>query len=593
MSLPIIFEVGVLKQFDDYVGQMSDQSIVEAYSLLYYPMLPNPSSISWTNPPRDDIMQAPSGSVHISGGRGLAQCQMSGTFGIATRALGLVSGTGVERLKRFLNEVVALSSAITRADVDECIRNSAIGVTGVLSPDVTGGSVLTSATTEQSVSGAIPGNTLRSLLSKALPDGFDPRHHIFYVNVYDFINRKYHRVGKIQVSHSLSSRGGGAVEMQTYQCSFSAYGPPIVDDTGRKFPQAIQKLIDILGTWQRVNDAIASSTLLNLLDNIATLVNQVVVVPTSASLTAITAQLTALTALAGGMVVSSPGLSSLIGSTQTLASQFAEIGRILSGNDTYVSPDPTTDEIDWSQEVSDETLDTFVQTESVYQARDAAQFQAIAGRFLGMSDSEFASFLEAGGQAGGASPTVASSTDHVVTTLDTPESISRKYGVSWVDVVRLNRLLSDDLISGRVLQIPRIRTWGPQGLEGIPTFDSHVGFRVLGKDFVAPMIADSSGDYATVDGLDCLTQGVQFQTSEVAERILTGLDGLPTEAKAAIAATKARQIYETDPRVQGVSVAAETSDSGASIRLDVEMRAVNGVTGRLSLQKVGSTVTWR
>jgi len=562
-TIPPLFEVGILRRVP------SLPHLFRAETLLVFPLLPGPSSISWSDPPRDDVQQAPGGSTHTKGGRGLASCQISGTFGVAVRAFGMVSGTGPERLKRFRNEVVALSSAVDRDEIEEVVRDAALGVTGAAS-DI--------------------GVQLGNVLARKLAD-FDPANHVTYCNFYDFMNRRFHRIGKVDLRHSLQARGGGAVEMQTYQLSFVAYGTPIVDETGRVWPKAIQGLCDILPTWQRVNDTVSSTTLTAAIENASVILDSTLATPLLASISAVSAQVESLTSLASGAIlVDNTGLSSLLGTCESLGSQLKVMAETLSGSEDAYAPDPTTSEIDWSAELSEPVLDTYTTAKGLYEAAGSLDFQRISGRFLGMADDEYAAFLAAGGQAGGASPTVRSTVDHVVTVLDTPEAIAARYGLGWVDIVRVNRLASDQVVPGAVLKIPRTRTWGTLGIDGLPVFGSHVGDGALGRDIKLPMAADAYGRLETVQGLACLEQGTTLRQYGLAEQVLDGTDGIPPEGKAGIVSVKTRLVFAQDPRVRDVRVTATASANSASLALDVQLRTINGVAGRLSAQDTTAAV---
>jgi len=548
-SIPLLFEVGIIRS-----------QPVEGYytiqTLLVHALVVDPRSISWADPPRDTVTQSVGGATHTKSDRVVGSCQIAGTFGFSERAFGTTTGDGPTRQKRFENEVLRLSSAATREKIDEVIREASIGAVGL---DVSAGIEL--------------GNALAKKLKR-----FNPVRDVTFVNVYDFYNRRFHVVGELNYRTALEARGGGSVGMQQYTLSFTAYGAPIVANAKTPLSRAVQGLTDILPAWQRINDFVSSSTAAAAVEIGASAAN-VVASQVLDSLDAVATQLEALTALAGGsVVVDNQSLSALLGTTAQLATQAKDMARTLAGTGDAYAPSATVTELDWSGDVEDAGADRFSHARSLHTLAFNLDFQRYAGRFLGLSDTDYAAFLEAGGNTAGTTPTVASTVEHRVTAQDTPDSISAQFGVSWVEIVRVNRILEEDVVPGVILQIPRERAWGPTGIDGLPVFGSHVGNSALGADLKVPIEVED-GDFATVTGVDCIRQGVALLKYKVEEAAFAGLESIPPEVVAGVVAVRARLVFEADPRFQSVRTYAAAS--GASVALRADMQTVNGLASQL------------
>ena len=237
-------------------------------------------------------------------------------------------------------------------------------------------------------------------------------------------------------------------------------------------------------------------------------------------------------------------------------------------------------DLDWSRDVSDPALDTFAQTQSLWELIDALAFQQVACRFYGMSNEEGRAFLEAGGTLGGRPPDIRTTVVHTTTPRDTPASIEQQYGVTWQDVVRLNRRTTDELlIPGQEVGIPRVRSWGAQEIDGLPVFGSHVGSEALGRDPQYPPIVNSDGDYATVQGTDCLLQGAHLRQYE-ADASAGVDDDLPEEVMLSILSERLRGIYEQDRRVSSADVSV-TSDGDATVTASIVLHAIDGTDVRV------------
>lgn len=539
MNLPLLFESGILSR-DGRVTTIAVHALVV-----------QPASVHWTNPPRDAVSQTVEGALLTKGGRGLASCSIQGTFGLEVRALGTVAGSGPARQRRFENEIVRLGSATTRAEIDDVIRNAAITLTG-----------------EVNDAGQLE---IGNALAKALAT-FDPKKDVTFINVYDFNSRHFNLVGNLSFDSTISARGGGVAGMSQYNMSFAAVAPPIVGTD--RTSKVLQALMNILPVWQDINEFIGSATLSTLFSNLG----ETLSIPASlleGSLSAIAAQAQSLTALMSGGISSLDGMSTLFGLVDQAIADIETTVYNLSAPGRY-EPTPSRGEIDWSTSVTDASVDAYASASTLQQAQQSLRFQKVAGRFYGMSEAEYRSFLEAGGRLGGSAPNIRSTRSHTVSSLDTIDSISRLYNVTWREIGRLNQLTPEEaLVPGTILLIPVTRAWGPQAIDGLPVYDSHAGESALGRDIAIPVAVTTDGDLYTVSGAQCLLQALRFvREVEIAPRLMQGMEELPSALVAPLLEQRAQRMLEADPRVDSASV--RIAIEGQSLRLEGRIRAING-----------------
>lgn len=546
----LVFEVGRLHKVKGSNAHAVDTATATPIAVWGLPV--NPQSISWDNSPRDSVIQAPGGSLHVKADRAVAHCTVQGTFGLEGRILGIVTGTGPEMRYRFENEVIDLSSASSDAFMDDVIRRASLGITGVTQEGIKFGNVL----------------------AKKLAD-FDASTDAMYVNVYDLFFRRYHRIGEMTFRPSLSSRGGGAVGMGPYTLTFTAYGPPIVS-TESKVDRAAAIALEGMAQWQQATSLLKSTTATELLRQIRTLTS-FSTLQVAASLDAIASQALAAQALVTGTLTSgSSAFFGFVGGAVELSNAFDDLARAFS-TATYgapvgsYAPQASQAEVDWTSVDDDPALVAFDSTVSSLNISEALQFQRIAGRWFGMDDTEYRSFLEAGGTLGGRAPDVKRTIRHQLASYDTPDDIAARYGVTWVEVVRLNRKTFPEMRVGDIVEIPVIRPWGAPTSISVPTLGSHVGEGVLGYDLTLPLQANADTDLATVYGRDCYVQGCDLLRSQVETAALEGLDGLPDDAIAAVVSERIRLALMADKRTRNAVVDVTP---GESMRINVNLRSI-------------------
>jgi hypothetical protein len=339
-------------------------------------------------------------------------------------------------------------------------------------------------------------------------------------------------------------------------------------------------LSNILPAWQSINSLIDSASAINLVDNVATALNLALAMPASEALSTVTGFLADLTALMNGsFITTSTAISSLLGTCQSMAADFSLIVNGLESNGPF-TPDVDTGQVDWSADVEDATLDDFDNAVSATTIADALRFQDVAGKFYGMSRLEYRRFLEAGGELGGTAPIIKGSVIHTVNVNDTPRTIAARYSVDWQSIVRLNqRTTSELLIVGNQISVPVERTWGAPGLDGLPVYGSHVGLAALGTDLQWPPVADTDGSLVMVAESDCLLQGIHMLSYGELPGALADLQGMPVDMINAMAQQKTVLVYQSDPRVQSVSVDKPVIDNvTATLKLSgVTIEAINGI----------------
>lgn len=208
------------------------------------------------------------------------------------------------------------------------------------------------------------------------------------------------------------------------------------------------------------------------------------------------------------------------------------------------------------------------------------EYLRYAHRLARMSDDE-AEALLLNSQSGA----LRQSRSYVVTINDTPEKIQAKFGISIETILDFNDISVDDLYPGYNLQIPIITASVTQVSDSIPTYDTHTGKNILGKDLANPIYVDANGDLATVDPIGCFEQGLSniITTKMGAHPLLPnfGWDNtVPQEIGEEIEiqwrALKLAEALRQDTRVQSV-VNVKANIDGDAVTLSADVVAVNGI----------------
>ena len=164
---------------------------------------------------------------------------------------------------------------------------------------------------------------------------------------------------------------------------------------------------------------------------------------------------------------------------------------------------------------------------------------------------------------------------------DTPAGLQRAFGVPFERIVEANQKTPDELLRpGTTIDIPVRRSSGPQSIDGLPTFDSHIGKTAWGRDLSTDFDVDEQGDLAVVSEDDVLTQGAALLIADIEAELLRTTQGYGDLIRTRFLSARVSTELTTDPRIQAVTQIDLLEDGGGGVGLSVTLRAINGVTLR-------------
>ena len=516
-----------------------------------HPLLTVPESIQYSDNSRAALTETTGGSLVTKAGRALRTCNMSGTFGVESRGLGPYIGNGDMRFQRFMKEVVRMADALTAEDIDAAV-------------DV------------------INGTPFISLLVKP----YIPDQTVLGINFYDFWDQLSFQC-LVNFTWSHQARGGSATGLRRYTAQIREVGPIKSGSVGSLI---ISGLMDVLGTWGSINDLISSTTVTDILDAQA----GVLAIGASAiadSVDALNAQLDSVTQLMGGSSATSLATSA---SLSGIASFVQNANAVVDGLTTAVSALVAlfaTGDIDNEAGAVDPSAVTgegdnahlllFEQSSALADIIDAAGFQTSAGIYFGMSRADYGAFISSGGTSAFAGPDIAGALRHVVSVTDTPASLEAAYGTAWSDLIAANGLTPDEaLLPGTELHVPILRPRGVQGINGLPTFGSHIGTSAWGTDLALEFTLDDEGNPVMVRGEDALVQGMQFLIEVFGDDILKAVQSVPEVARVSYISQRLQALFKTDRRIVGVDALTVVINPAGGYDVDVTLFALNGGTVR-------------
>lgn len=536
----LVFEVGVLTR-DPATGAEL------ATTVSVHPLVVVPRSIRYSDATRSAVMQTTGGAIRTVAGRGLRTMTADGMFGVQSRGFGPYVGTGEVRFQRFYREVVRMSDALTRADVQAAVDvlTGTPGISALVSPFIEGAST-------------------------------------FFVNFYDFWHDIAFQAEIQSFNWTIEHKNGGATGNRSYQLAVRELGPPVEGSAGNGL---ISTLLTVLGTWDDVNQVIESYTATAVLDAgiaVAAVVGQEL----ADTVAAVAAQARAAQQVFGGndgpslaTVKGMESLASFFGAVASMQASAAEVARALAqvaGSD-QVDATPGAVYFEAVEGEGDIRLlalgDEIV---SLDELGDAGAFQLVAGKLAGMASEEFRLFVASGGALGALGAVVASSVRHVVADTDTPEGLEARYGVAWPEILRLNGLTPDEALhEGATLEVPVLRRPGAQGVAGLPTFGSHVGQSAWGVDVGLELTA-TDGVLDLVSGPDVLVQGANYLIEGAADDILRSAASFDDVGLREYVRRRVGALLLTDPRIAAVDEVAV--DIAEGVDVSARLRAINGGT---------------
>lgn len=536
----IVFEVGILTTFD---------GISAARTVCVHPLVVVPSSTTLMDATRTNVQQSTYGVLKVLGGRRLRTMSYQGSFGVAERALGPYFGDGATRQKRFYNEVVRLAEVLRREDVAPLVDF----VTG-------------------------------SIGLAQFVQGFNPVTDQFFVNLYDFLNGFFAEVVIESWKQDRAHGNGGATGLSPYQMTVAEVGPVVAGTTAGA---VLESLLKVAGTWQDINRALVA------VDATALAEMRLSSVGIPVALTAET--LSALADKAAGAVQLMTGqrryrtdsralsLSGMMGQIEQVRRSFAGLKQAIlaAGAPVYVAPQGQIPFQTSGEVAPTGPLDRFEQMVQIGDAQRALDFQTVAGAFYGMGRTEYQRYLEANGKAPG--PGNAPPTTHTVTSWDTPATLSTAAGVPWSQVLALNGLTPDEALTpGTQLLLPAAPGSAPPTVEGLPVFGSHSGLAALGVDLPLTLETTAAGDIGTVDGADCLAQGIDVSLAGDAQntdRMAAVIVGVPLASEQMLLA-RYRRILSADRRIASVDgIVIEDLPNGTGKSIHPSVTAITSVRG--------------
>jgi LysM domain len=566
-----IFEVGMITR--DPFGILPD--IITTVAI--HPLVVNPSTIRYSDQTRSSVTETPGGAVYTQAGRALRNGQFQGSFGVESRGLGLIIGTGERRFEKFYHEVVRLSEAIDKAGVDA----------------------------EKDI--------LRSpeLLLTLIP--YQEENSSFFINYYDFWHDISFNALINQFGWTRQHRGGPRID---YQMSVREIGPIITGGLGTAL---INGLFQALTAWDDVNELIKSYTPDAITGGIVD-AGGILAGQFTDTINAVVAQQDGATGAVNGYAdpfaaSKSRNASSTGGSAETGATaptvpttegtnEDAQNGTIgLSGHlgnaerlstlgaellETFEAQGPSTaldrvgGEIDWGSLEDEGSLpgvDAADAHAGLSEVIAAAQFQPAVGSLYGMSRSEYAAYIGATGR-GGRDVGLAGTIEHIVSIFDTAQTISERYNVSWSKILRLNQLLPDEaLLAGTRLLIPKQRSSPQQNqIAGLPVFGSHAGKEAWGRDLALDRRVDADGRYVIIEGEEALTQGIDWLIDLYGADLVRVANDTPDVVRLPMLRKRIASILTTDRRI--ASIDRIDILGGSSLAVEVTASAVNGGTIR-------------
>jgi len=526
----IVFQVGIVT-----TDPQTKLEVVTTAGI--HPLVVKPRSIKYSDSSRTSVVQTMGGTAITKGGRALRSITMDGTFGVETRGLVGYVGTGDVRFRRFYNEVVRLSDALSSDDVQSCI-------------DLLSGTP------------AI----------QALVSPFQADRSVFFINFFDFWHGISCRIEAVSFDWEIGHQRGGASGLRHYNLRMQEAGPIREGGTGTEILAA---LMTILGTWDALNQAIASYTTTALLDSTFAGAD-VLVGQLSNTLEAVADQLQSVQALMGA----SQPLATTPGAVGT-ASFFANVTQMMQQARRIAEVLPSPDFEAPRGRVADDTtgsaaLDTAETQGALGDLLDAADFQLSAGVFFGQDRWSFRSWIASGGLQGVTPPNVGSSRTYYVRPADTPWQIEVNTGANWAQILEANGLTPDEaLLNGRALQIPQARPKGPPGLNGVATFGSHLGEAIWGLDLPLELEASTAGDLATVSSATVLEQGATFLIEQAADDLLREIGAVPPEVQSNYLAQRLSKTLLSDARIVGIENVTVVQEA-VGLSIDIRCRAING-----------------
>lgn len=508
-----------------------------------HPLVVVPATITTVDTSRTAVVQTSSDSVVTRAGRAFRRMQMAGSWGVESTGLLPYIGTGEVRAQRFLNEVVRMSDAIEKKQVDECVN------------------ILT-------------GTPLIKLL--LAPYYAQPENSVFAINFYDFWHdRKFQAVLR---SYQDTLGKFSATGLINYSMSIEECGPLV---TGSNASRVLGALFDGLTTWNQFNQVLESYNV-QVLVNSAFAVAGIGLTQLDRSLDAVVSQIDAVTGLLGGFQDSSNDSLTSFLATSAECDGFAEDVKDALDNMRQPRVDANATKAGWDAsadaDAAQRNLWLSDRMDELDDLQDSLRWQQVAGVLFGMSRADYRRYVSAGGSED-AARRVRGSMPHAVDEFDTEGGLEDLYGISFDDILARNDLDPDDaLLPGRILEIPRDID-GQRGgrILDLPTFGSHVGRDAWGSDATPELEVDEDGDIIVIDGPELLIQGVDWLVEDNQDDLARIANDVPDIAVPASLRARMTSLLLTDARISSVDDVDVTAEDDGLV-VEVVATAINGGT---------------
>ena len=529
----LLFEAG-------YIYRTSDPDVERVVTLAVHPVVVAPQSISYADNSRSPVTQTLDRSSRLVTSRANRVVQISGMFGVEERGYAAYRGTGYVRWQRFYNEVVRWSDCRNQAALDDLIN------------DLTGS----------------------PLIRLRLQD-FDPGRCSPFVNFYDLWNNRHFTVNIDGWSDNIQSRQGGATGNRGYSLRLMEAGPIIASqfaDVALETLFSGQQLFkDAIGVLQSYDESAMANSLLSVPTTVLSAIGELTgVVATRAE---------KARSLFGGTrrTTVSPAVVSFLGEGQALIGEIQRAADAAAPSVGPVDPPPGyIHEHQWLTLAPDAFAGIVAEEQlgSLYTLQAATLNLLRMGAFFGISQTEYADIIATGGASQRSVPL--STTQHTVTSTDTPASLERTYGTTFGAILQASQMLPDEaLFPGALLTIPLQQSTGPRFISGLPVFGSQVDSAAWGSDLALDLADDGDGDFLIVRGADVLVQGVRF-IEEQEEAQMMDLAQSAGDASQVIVGAKLTQSLLSDRRIASVPqiiVAAQPQE--AAIQVDIQVTPIN------------------
>lgn len=537
------------------------------FQVSVHPLVVAPNLIQYNHNSRTSVVQTIGGSQVSRAPRAFRQVRLAGDWGVQSVGILPYVGTGEVRAQRFVDEVVGMSDALEKGEVNALIKRFS----------------------------GTPFLKLKLGKYFAQPDDT-----MFAINFYDLWNdRKFQAVVRNYVD-TRTARRGGATGNIGYTMAVEECGPIV---TGAAGTALLNKLFNGLGTWGDINAALETYTAQSLV-NSAFAINGIAAAQLLRTRDAVVGQIEAVTGLLGGFSSSTndnlnqflANAAELERTTQDLISA-AEAMRIPTADApkggvawssrnpdlpdaTVEGPDANLAEIARANTAfQDEFLQAMDESDALDGLEDlaeSARWQGVAGKLFGYSVAEYQRLLSSGGRD--TKRRISGTIPHTVGDADTAETIEDLYGVDFDEVLSWNDLTPDEaLVAGRQIDVPvTTATASGKRFASLPVFGSQFGTDAWGVDLDLDLRVDTDGGLLTVSREDALIQGANWLIEEAQDEILQFANAIPEVGRIPALRAKVEALLLVDKRIEAIEDVTVTIDPEAGVRISSTTRAING-----------------